>query len=97
MLGGGGGWELNSNIMEAFRNHLRCFIEVRKLTGLEFTKSHYYGGARSRMKPEFGIWHMTEQELMALDFEQNSLHIGNALWKTYYIALSVSLTILVVT
>ena len=33
---------------------------------------------------------MTEQELMPLEFEQNSLHIGNALWKT-------SLTILVVT
>jgi len=40
-----GGWELNSNIMEALRNHLRCFIEVRKLTSLEFTKSHSYGGA----------------------------------------------------
>ena len=31
---------INSNIMEALRNHLRCFIEVRKLTGLELTKSH---------------------------------------------------------
>ena len=38
--GGGGGVGINSNIMEALRNHLRCFIEVRKLTGLELTTSH---------------------------------------------------------
>ena len=46
---------------------------------------------------EARMWHMTEQELLPLEFEQNSLHIGNALWKTSYIALSVSLAILVVT
>ena len=28
---------------------------------------------------EARMWHMTEQELMPLEFEQNSLHIGNAL------------------